>query len=56
MKNRKADDIDPTMFSIINGKLYLCTSTAAEKEFHSNEKENIRKADKNWEEAYQWFY
>jgi YHS domain-containing protein len=56
MKNRSADDIDPTMFSITNGKLYVCASAAAEKEFRSNEKENIKKADQNWEEAYQWFY
>jgi YHS domain-containing protein len=56
MKNRKPDDIDPTVFFIINGKLYLCASPAAEKEFRSNEKENIKKADQNWDEEYRWWY
>jgi YHS domain-containing protein len=56
MKNRKADDIDPTVFFIVNGKLYLCASPATEKEFRSNEKENIKKADQNWDEEYRWWY
>jgi YHS domain-containing protein len=56
MKNRRADGIDPTVFFIINGKLYLCTSPAAEKEFRSNEKQNIKKADQNWDEEYRWWY
>ncbi|MBV8215778.1 MAG: YHS domain-containing protein [Verrucomicrobia bacterium] len=56
MKNRHADDIDPTVFFIIKGKLYVCASPEAEKEFRSNEQENIKKADQNWDEEYRWFY
>jgi len=56
MSKRKANDVDPTVFFIVNGKLYLCSSTAAEKEFRSNEQENIKKADENWDEEYRWFY
>jgi len=56
MRNKQANDIDPTVFFIVKGKLYLCTSPAAEKEFRSNKEENIRKADQNWDEEYRWFY
>jgi YHS domain-containing protein len=56
MKNRQANDIDPNVFSIIRGKLYLCASPKAEKEFRSNQGENIKKADQNWDEEYRWFY
>jgi YHS domain-containing protein len=56
MKNRTAADIDPTVFFIANGKLYVCASPDAEREFRSNEEENIRKADQNWDEEYRWFY
>jgi YHS domain-containing protein len=56
MSKRKANDIDPTVFFVVNGKLYVCSSPAAEKEFRSNETENIKKADENWETEYRWFY
>jgi YHS domain-containing protein len=56
MRNRQANEINPTVFFILKGKLYLCTSPAAEKQFRSNEQENIRKADQNWYEEYRWFY
>ena len=56
MSKRKANDIDPSVFFIVNGKLYVCSSPAAEKEFRSNETENIKKADENWATEYRWFY
>lgn len=56
MKNRHADDIDPTVFFIIKGRLYVCASPEAEKEFRSNESGNIKKADQNWDEEYRWWY
>ncbi|MBV9273717.1 MAG: YHS domain-containing protein [Verrucomicrobia bacterium] len=56
MKDRKATDIDPTVFFITKGKLYVCSSPAAEKEFRTHEEENIKKADQNWGEEYEWFY
>lgn len=55
VKNRTASDIDPTAFFIRKGKLYVCASPEAEREFRSNEQENIRKADQNWDEQYRWF-
>ena len=56
MAHRKASDIDPNVFFVQNGKLYVCASPDAEKEFHSNLQENIKKADKNWDEEDRWFY
>ena len=56
MSKRKAADSDPNVFFIIKGKLYVCSSPEAEKEFRSNETENIKKADQNWEEEDRWFY
>ena len=56
MKDRHADDIDPTVFFIIKGKLYVCASPEAEKEFRSKESRNIKKADQNWDEEYRWWY
>jgi YHS domain-containing protein len=56
MAKRKVSDSDPNAFFIIKGKLYVCSSPEAVKEFRSNETENIRKADQNWGEAYRWFY
>jgi YHS domain-containing protein len=41
MVGRKAVDIDPSV---------------AEKEFQSNQQENIKKADQNWDQEYRWFY
>ena len=56
MKDRRADDIDPSVFFIIKGRLYVCASPEAEKEFRANEKENIKKADQSREDEYEWFY
>ena len=56
MSKRKANDIDPTVFFIVNAKLYVCSSPAAEKEFRSNETENIKRADENWATEDRWFY
>jgi YHS domain-containing protein len=56
MKDRHADDIDPSVFFIIKGKLYVCASPEAEKEFRSKESRNIKKADQNWDEEYRWWY
>ena len=56
MKDRHADDIDPTVFFIIKGKLYVCASPGAEKEFRSDEQKNVKKADQNWDEEYRWWY
>ena len=41
-------DIDPSVFFIYKGKLYVCSAADAMKEFRSNMDENIRKADENW--------
>jgi YHS domain-containing protein len=56
MKNRKAVAADPTVFFVVKGKLYVCSSPEAEKEFRANEEKNIKKADQNWEDDYEWFY
>jgi hypothetical protein len=56
MKDRHAVDTDPTVFFVIKGKLYVCASPDAEKEFRSNEQKNIKNADQNWDEEYRWFY
>ena len=56
MKDRRADDIDPSVFFIIKGKLYVCASPEAEEEFRSKESRNIKKADQNWDEEYRWWY
>jgi hypothetical protein len=36
-------DIDPAVFFIYKGKLYVCSAADAMKEFRSNMDENIRK-------------
>ncbi|MBV9491553.1 MAG: hypothetical protein JO069_17825, partial [Verrucomicrobia bacterium] len=41
-------DIDPTVFYIYKGKLYVCSTRAAAKEFLANPDTNIARADKNW--------
>jgi YHS domain-containing protein len=41
-------DIDPTVFFIYKGKLYVCSAADAMKEFRSNTDESIRIADENW--------
>jgi YHS domain-containing protein len=56
MANRKASDIDPSVFFVLKGKLYVCASPDAEKELHSNLQENLKKADQNWDDEYRWFY
>jgi YHS domain-containing protein len=56
MANRKASDIDPSVFFVLKGKLYVCASPEAEKEFQSNLQQNTKKADQNWDEEYEWFY
>jgi YHS domain-containing protein len=56
MANRKAADVDPSVFFVLKGKLYVCASAEAEKEFQSNLQQNTKKADQNWDEEYRWFY
>ena len=48
VKNKKLDDSDPTVFFIVKGKLYVCASPAAEKEFRAHEDEDIVTANRNW--------
>jgi YHS domain-containing protein len=48
VKNKALRDSDPTVFFIIKGKLYVCASTAAEKEFRSKEDEDVITAQRNW--------
>jgi YHS domain-containing protein len=55
MASRQANDSDPTVFFVIKGKLYVCASGAGEG-FQSNPAANIKKADQNWDEEYEWFY
>ena len=54
--NKQSADIDPSVFFVLKGKLYVCASPAAEKEFKSNVEVNVKKADQNWEDQYRWFY
>jgi YHS domain-containing protein len=48
VKNNRLVDADPTVFFIIKGKLYVCESPAAEKEFRAHEDEDIITANRNW--------
>jgi YHS domain-containing protein len=41
-------DVDPTVFFIYRGKLYVCSAADEAKEFRSNVDENIDTADRNW--------
>ena len=41
-------DIDPTVFFIYKGKLYVCSAPDEAKEFRSDIDQNIDKADSNW--------
>ena len=50
VKNKRLSDSDPTVFFIVKGKLYVCASPAAEKEFRANEDEDIVTANRNWEQ------
>jgi hypothetical protein len=54
--NRQASAGDPSVFFVPKGKLYVCVSPEAEKEFQSNAQANVKKADDNWGDAYEWFY
>jgi YHS domain-containing protein len=49
MSRGKLADIDPNVFFVHKGKLYVCTSAKGAKRFNSNTDVNIQKADKNWE-------
>jgi len=49
MLKRKLNDIDPNVFFVYKGKLYVCSSPKAGKAFYSDPDTNIKKADKNWE-------
>jgi YHS domain-containing protein len=51
MSRGKLFDSDPTAFLIYKGKLYVCATADATKEFRSNIDENIREADGNWGRA-----
>jgi YHS domain-containing protein len=48
MTKGKLNDIDPNVFFIYKGKLYVCQHEKAGKAFHSNPDVNIKKADENW--------
>jgi len=54
--NRQNSAGDPTVFFILKGKLYVCASPEAEKEFNSNAAANVKKADQNWDAQYEWWY
>jgi hypothetical protein len=41
--------VNPTVFKIIDGRLYLNWSTASSHEFEADVVENIKKADANWD-------
>ena len=48
VKNNKLVDIDPTVFFVVKGKLYVCASPADAKEFRAHEDEDIITANRNW--------
>jgi YHS domain-containing protein len=48
MAKGKRADIDPRVFRVYQGKLYVCTSSASLKEFSADLDTNISKADQNW--------
>jgi YHS domain-containing protein len=49
MMKRKLSDIDPNVFFVYKGKLYVCSNPKAGKAFYSDPDTNIKQADKNWE-------
>jgi YHS domain-containing protein len=49
MSRGKLRDIDPNVFFVYKGKLYVCSSAKGAKRFYSNPEVNVQKADKNWE-------
>ena len=48
MSRGQLRDSDPNAFWIYEGKLYVCENAEAAKDFNSNPKVNIKKADENW--------
>jgi YHS domain-containing protein len=48
VKNKALNDSDPTVFFIIKGKLYVCESATAAKEFRSKEDDDVVTAERNW--------
>jgi YHS domain-containing protein len=48
MAHGKRKDIDPKLFRVYKGKLYVCSSPTALSEFSANIDTNIGKADQNW--------
>lgn len=48
VKNGKLTDVDPTMFFIVNRKLYVCESSTAMQNFRAHEDEDIVPANRNW--------
>jgi len=49
MTKRKLADVDPNVFLVYKGKLYVCSSPKAGKAFYSDPDANIKKADTNWQ-------
>src|SRR6516165_5497770 len=49
MSRNKLVDIDPNVFFVYKGKLYVCSTAKGAKRFYSNPEVNIQKADKYWE-------
>ncbi|MBV8375592.1 MAG: YHS domain-containing protein [Verrucomicrobia bacterium] len=49
MTKKEVNDIDPNVFFVYHGKLYLCQTKQAGEHFYSDPDANIKKADANWE-------
>jgi YHS domain-containing protein len=49
MTRGKLNDIDPNVFFVYKGKLYVCSNPKMGKIFYSNPDANIQKADKHWQ-------
>jgi YHS domain-containing protein len=49
MTKRKLADVDPKVFLVYKGKLYVCSNPKAGKAFYSDPDANIKKADTNWQ-------
>jgi YHS domain-containing protein len=49
MMRGKLKDIDPNVFFVYKGKLYVCSNAKVGKIFYSNPDANIKKADENWQ-------
>jgi YHS domain-containing protein len=49
MTKRRLGDIDPNVFFVYKGKLYVCSTPKARKAFSSDPDTNIKKADTNWQ-------